>query len=66
LPSNGTLALNADGSFTYTPAAKFSGTDSFAYRAMNPAAWTDAAGTVPLSGDSSSTTVTITVSKKKK
>ncbi len=29
--SNGTLALNADGSFTYTPNADFSGTDSFTY-----------------------------------
>ncbi len=32
-PSNGTLALNADGSFTYTPNADFNGTDSFTYRA---------------------------------
>ncbi|WP_300441836.1 Ig-like domain-containing protein, partial [Christiangramia sp.] len=31
--SNGTLNLNADGSFTYTPANGFSGTDSFTYRA---------------------------------
>jgi len=26
---HGTLALNADGSFSYTPAAGFSGADSF-------------------------------------
>jgi CSLREA domain-containing protein len=32
-PSNGTLALNADGSFTYTPTANFNGTDSFIYKA---------------------------------
>ncbi|GIV96622.1 MAG: hypothetical protein KatS3mg057_1279 [Herpetosiphonaceae bacterium] len=32
-PSNGTLMLNADGSFTYTPDANFAGTDSFTYRA---------------------------------
>ena len=32
-PANGTLALNPDGSFTYTPDANFSGTDSFTYRA---------------------------------
>jgi VCBS repeat-containing protein len=32
-PAHGTLKLNADGSFVYTPAAGFSGTDSFAYRA---------------------------------
>lgn len=31
-PSNGTLALNNDCSFTYTPAAAFSGSDSFTYR----------------------------------
>ncbi|MGV6818004.1 MAG: tandem-95 repeat protein [Thiotrichales bacterium] len=29
--SNGALTLNADGSFTYTPDANFSGTDSFVY-----------------------------------
>lgn len=30
-PSNGTLTLNGDGSFTYTPIGSFSGTDSFEY-----------------------------------
>ncbi|MEM8714458.1 MAG: Ig-like domain-containing protein, partial [Cyanobacteria bacterium P01_G01_bin.4] len=30
-PSNGTLTLNADGSFDYTPDTGFSGTDSFTY-----------------------------------
>jgi VCBS repeat-containing protein len=30
-PLNGTLALNADGSFTYTPNADFTGADSFTY-----------------------------------
>ncbi len=30
-PSHGTLALNSDGSFTYTPNAGFAGTDSFTY-----------------------------------
>jgi len=34
-PSHGTLTLNADGSFTYTPAATFSGTDTFAYKAFD-------------------------------
>ena len=29
--ANGTFALNADGSFTYTPDANFNGTDSFTY-----------------------------------
>ena len=32
-PADGTLALNADGSFTYTPAADANGPDSFTYRA---------------------------------
>ena len=31
--SNGSVTLNSDGSFTYTPAANFNGTDSFTYRA---------------------------------
>ena len=48
-PSNGTLTLNADGSFTYTPNANSFGTDSFTYHAND--------GTV----DSNVATVTITV-----
>lgn len=32
-PSNGTLTLNPDGSFSYTPNASFFGADSFTYRA---------------------------------
>ena len=32
-PSNGTLVLNPDGSFTYTPNANFSGADGFTYSA---------------------------------
>jgi VCBS repeat-containing protein len=31
--SNGSLTLNADGSFAYTPAADFNGSDSFTYHA---------------------------------
>jgi VCBS repeat-containing protein len=34
-PSHGTLALNGDGSFTYTPAANYNGTDAFAYKASD-------------------------------
>ncbi len=36
-PSHGTLTLNANGSFTYTPAANFNGSDSFTYRASDGA-----------------------------
>src|SRR5262249_53333314 len=32
-PAHGTLALNADGSFTYVPNPNFNGTDSFRYQA---------------------------------
>jgi VCBS repeat-containing protein len=49
-PANGTLdAFGADGAFTYTPSADFSGTDSFTYKANDGAA------------DSGAVTVTITV-----
>ena len=36
-PAHGTLALNADGTFVYTPAANFNGTDSFTYVANDGA-----------------------------
>ncbi len=47
--SNGTLDLDSDGSFDYTPNANFNGSDSFTYKAND--------GT----SDSSTVTVTITV-----
>lgn len=34
-PANGTLTLNDDGSFTYTPAENFNGSDSFSYQASD-------------------------------
>ncbi len=34
-PTSGTLSLNANGSFTYTPAAGFTGNASFTYRVTN-------------------------------
>jgi hypothetical protein len=37
-PANGSLTLNADGSFTYTPDAGFKGTDSFTYEAWDGSA----------------------------
>ncbi len=36
-PAHGTLGLAADGSFTYTPAPGFTGSDSFTYRATSAA-----------------------------
>jgi VCBS repeat-containing protein len=49
-PSQGTLTLNADGSFSYTPAANYNGSDSFSYKDR------DAAG-----AESSPVTVSINV-----
>jgi PKD repeat protein len=48
-PTNGTVTLNLDGSFTYTPTANFNGTDSFTYHANDGF------------NDSNSATVTLTV-----
>jgi len=48
-PSHGTLTLNSNGSFTYTPAADFNGSDSFTYKANDGQA------------DSNTATVSITV-----
>lgn len=36
-PTSGTLVLNADGSFTFAPAAGFTGASTFTYRASNGA-----------------------------
>jgi Cadherin-like domain/Bacterial Ig domain/Matrixin len=48
-PAHGTLTLRINGSFTYTPAAGFVGTDSFTYKANDANA------------DSNAATVTITI-----
>lgn len=48
-PTHGTLTLNANGSFVYTPAAGYSGADSFTYRANDGTA------------NSNTATVTLTV-----
>jgi len=42
MPANGTLSLSATGSFTYTPAASFSGVDSFTYRVSDGTAYSPA------------------------
>src|SRR5262249_41918894 len=38
-PTHGSLAFNADGSFTYTPQANYNGSDSFQYAAYDGAAF---------------------------
>jgi VCBS repeat-containing protein len=48
-PANGTVVVNTDGTFTYTPAANFNGTDSFTFKANDGAM------------DSNTATMTITV-----
>ena len=42
-PEHGSLILNSDGSFGYTPEADFAGSDSFSYRATDSALLTDLA-----------------------
>lgn len=49
--NDGTLTLSTDGSFTYTPSAGFSGTDSFRYRVVDGAlASNEATVTLAVSG----------------
>ena len=49
-PAHGSLTLNANGAFTYTPAANFNGSDSFTYRATDGSALSNVA-TVSLTVD---------------
>jgi VCBS repeat-containing protein len=42
-PSHGSVALNTDGSFTYTPASGYAGADSFTYTASDGSALADVA-----------------------
>ena len=42
-PANGTVVLNPDGSFTYTPNTGYTGTDSFTYHLVDNTAITSAA-----------------------
>jgi len=42
-PAHGTLALNPDGSFTYTPAENFCGEDSFTYKAYDGSLYSNVA-----------------------
>ncbi len=47
-PAHGSLTLNTDGSFLYTPVANYNGSDSFTYRARDPFNANSAAATVSL------------------
>ena len=47
-PSHGSLTLNTDGSFTYTPNANYNGADSFTYKANDGTADSTTAATVSL------------------
>lgn len=40
-PSNGTVVLGSDGSFSYTPFSNFNGSDSFSYRATDGTNFSD-------------------------
>jgi VCBS repeat-containing protein len=51
-PAHGTLTLNANGSFTYTPTAGYSGADSFAYKANDG----------QVSGNTATVTITVSAS----
>jgi VCBS repeat-containing protein len=42
-PTHGSLTLNADGSFVYTPDANYNGTDSFTYQAFDGTAFSNSA-----------------------
>lgn len=46
--ANGTLTLNGDGTFTYTPAVGFYGTDTFSYRVTDPSGLASAPATVTI------------------
>jgi VCBS repeat-containing protein len=61
-PSHGTLSLNRDGSFSYTPEANFNGTDSFTYMANDGIADSDEV-TVIIKVNSVNDAPTLTVSK---
>ncbi|MGE5469959.1 MAG: DVUA0089 family protein [Bacteroidota bacterium] len=47
-PSHGSLTLNGDGSFTYTPVANYNGSDSFTYRANDGTVNSATAATVSI------------------
>ncbi|HEY0548458.1 MAG TPA: Ig-like domain-containing protein [Verrucomicrobiae bacterium] len=52
LPANGTLSFNANGSFLYTPASGYNGSDSFVYRASDGSAASNAIVTITINNTS--------------
>ena len=60
-PAHGTLTLNANGTFTYTPAANFSGIDSFTYRAKDTTANSNTLATVAIAVNAVADAPTLTV-----
>ncbi len=61
-PANGTLTLNADGSFTYLPKGDFNGTDSFTYKVNDGTAESASAATVTITVKAVNDAPTIDVS----
>jgi hypothetical protein len=59
--SHGSLTLNADGSFTYTPTAGYAGTDSFTYRARDTSGSNSSPATVILTVQNDATAPTLVV-----
>ena len=60
-PAHGSLALNGNGSFTYTPASGYSGSDTFTYTASDGSATSGAATvSITVSAAPHADTVTIT------
>jgi len=57
-PAHGSVVLNVDGGFTYTPQAGYSGSDSFTYKASDGTA-TSAPATVAITVNPRADTVTI-------
>ena len=63
-PPNGTVTLNANGTFTYKPKNGFTGEDRFQYKANN-GVWTLDLPNVPMNSvDSATVDVVITVTAK--
>lgn len=60
-PTNGTLVLNPEGTFTYTPNPNFSGTDSFSYRTSDGTANSNTLATVAIAVNAVADAPTLTV-----